>query len=262
MLFLLLSLLSGGAPPVEPPVWPAYSEIAGYFGDDRQGLSALFFAPLQRSDTGLLFFQTTGVRERHQAGFTAGLGFRRLLHPCLGMGAHAFVDCSRSDGKGTHLEGSFGMSLLTRRFELHGNGYLPWTGRWQGIHFRSSYYGADIRLGYNLEGDRRRLRVFVGYDYFWRKHCPHLAGPTLRLQLERDDLFGYCRSRLTIAGEWHYDAVQRHQGVGWVSLRIPLGKFKRGCCPVLSSICRRMGDPVLRRLAPCVHSCIPPGEEH
>lgn len=254
MLFLLLSLLAGSSEEIPPPVWPAYSQVGAYFGDYRQGMVLAYFSPIKRYHDGLTFLQTAGVRERHQTGFSTGLGYRRLVTSRLAVGSYAFIDYSQSDHRGRHLQGSVGGEILLRRFELHLNGYLPWGHQKRLAHCQEAYYGSDLLLGRNFEGTRQRLRLFGGCYWFFKSHCQDIVGPIVRVQFERDDLLERCRSRFILAGEAHYDQVRGWEGACWIALRFPLGRYKRGLCTPIEPICRLMGDPAMRQLAPVTAS--------
>ena len=153
------------------------------------------------------------------------------------------------------------------------NGYLPETGIKSGGGFNgavaelingnivigtsaeSALPGLDFEVGrffgsWQSSKMEAALRGYIGAYHFDRADdsASAVSGPRagLELRLFNLDLLGE-GSRVTLTGQVQYDSTRGTQGLGMVSLRVPLGTRILGrTAPKLSPLERRMVDRIVR----------------
>jgi hypothetical protein len=272
-----LLLLAVGLAPMTAPearasdsrLWAPHGTLVFEGGSDIIGGGDVFLPLWQRSDR-LVFADLRGnINEdvNYQGNF--GLAYRQLLPNDWIAGGYGFFDVARTEFENTFFEGSAGVELLSRDWEVRANGYLPGGGNervrrgftqlpagggsrlvWQEIDERA-LAGVDLEGGWRVpvfapDGESD-LRVFVGGFYY---HGPSgyddLAGPQVRVELRLFDLpYLPAGSRFEVGGEYRWDDERGSWGAGSLRLRIPIhfggyGEQK------LEPMQRRMVDRIVR----------------
>lgn len=260
-------------------VWPVLVDSSCYWqphlsgtcwaGTEQQGVSGDFFGPLFQNRQSIGFAQLHGAYQKQIWDAGAGIGMRHLIQPYLAVGLNGFADWVRSPYQINRWQVGAGAELFGNFWHSRFNAYFPGTQS-QRIRFRpqileflsgneifqdtvvqiglnQAYRGFDTELGVApIRAKHCELWGYGGYFYFTSPGASALQGPRARIEYRMEDLWGWCQARLTLGGDWRYDSVRGHRGAFTATLRLPTGYRRATCCCPSRSICRRMGDAVLR----------------
>ena len=253
-------------------LWQSYLEAYGQTGSDNVGQLQLM-APLWQTQRSLLFADLRGNLGEGKAEGNWGLAFRHFLTDNCIVGAYGFYDLRRTSNDNNFSQATFGAEILGHRWDARMNGYLPETGIKSGGGFNgavaelingnivigtsaeSALPGLDFEVGrffgsWQSSKMEAALRGYIGAYHFDRADdsASAVSGPRagLELRLFNLDLLGE-GSRVTLTGQVQYDSTRGTQGLGMVSLRVPLGTRILGrTAPKLSPLERRMVDRIVR----------------
>jgi len=263
----------------------AWVEYGGYLGtDDATRGEAAFWTPLLQNPNSLMFLEMRGklFEESAEEGNFA-LGYRKMLPSGWNLGVWGGYDLRGTAFGSTFDQLSGGVELLSPRFDIRANGYLP-LGDEETLFSATSAVGTgtptvqlsgndillvtpgivtttiateyalsgfDGEVGMRLFGSQRprgpELRVYGGG--FWFEHedvAQEIAGPRARLELRFDDIIDFVPgSRLTIEGEFSHDEVRDDKWEIGARLRIPFGGASKRYASLTAQE-RRMTDALER----------------
>lgn len=273
----LLSAMPAGAqqaatPLPEAPLWGPHLEIggkAGTKGSSSTGETTLF-VPLFQTFDRLIYtdirgtFGAAGSQE-----VNAGLGIRQIIDNRWIVGTYGFLDYRRSHYNNHFLQMTLGAELMTERFNLRANAYLP-VGKTR--HQLASHdtarvgpasitvrggeeralRGLDLEAGaltgLSLLGNGRdEFWVHGGGYAFWEDKAETVWGPRVRAEYRMNDVLVE-GSRVSLLAEYQYDSPRGSQGFFGARLRLPLqrviGREESGTR--LTALQRRMTETVVR----------------
>lgn len=234
-------------------------QVEGDGGDYRQGGGIDAWVPIAQKGRNLYFMQGRLWRAKHYQTGAAGLGWRHSPSSDLVVGLNAFIDLTRSDKDRYYVQGSLGGEVFWCNWVARGAGYLAdWKKRDveefydpfidgtlifadQGAIREAAYPGLSGEIGYSICTWAGAITPYVGGYWFTTGGRKDFVGPQLRVEYESKPFLDGIQ--LFFGGVYHYDAVEKSQGRGYVGLRIGA---PRVCCG--SMACYRTGLPVRREL--------------
>lgn len=242
--------------------WQGYIELLGKSGSKRTLGQADLFVPIMQDNDSLAFFNLRGqLDNKSNDEFNIGFGFRQLCSNWI-LGGYAYFDRRSTSNNNTFTQGSVGFEALSNTWDFRANGYIPEpdTKRIKSLDTvavldssigvrlgqERALPGFDAEVGYKLPflGD---ARIYAGGYHFDAKGFDNISGPRGRFEMRFHDLpFLSKGSRLTLGVEVTHDDARDTQAFGLVQLRIPFGIGRRKTSRTLTSLERRMTDPVIK----------------
>ena len=266
-LCVLLLLLNTPVPSAAQGKWHGHTDWELKPGDGRSLASGEWFAPISQSTNGLLFSNLgiSGEIDRHDAReITLGIGYRHLYENRI-WGGYAFVERRQSADGNAFNQLSFGFEALSESWDARINGYLPdpeskrlrrldqvdLTNPLVAVRLgqERALPGLDFEMGRRV-AVTRESRVYGGGFYFFETNdFAGSYGQRLRFESRFYDLgvIGV-GSRLTLGAELTYDSEREFRVMATLRLRLPFGSARRQGASGLSTLERRMLDPVIRSL--------------
>lgn len=236
--------------------WQPYAEgsIGSLSGGQTFGNAGFFFPTYQTVDS-LAFLNLRGdFSQKGSRQGSVGLGYRRAIPGGLFgsdavVGVNAYVDLLDYESDNTYWQGSLGLELLSRNFELLGNYYKSEDDPLQlgqqvfngaGLNgtsvvaqsgtitqFQNAFSGWDIEAAYKVDlTNQANLRVHGGY-YDFKRAQTTFKGPRAGLELAFDDPFGIVGGQFSFGGEMRDDDQDGREYAGFLRLRIPLGQARQ-----------------------------------
>ena len=229
--------------------------------------SVEWMAPVSQSPDWLLFshvglggdFDHDEARE-----IELGIGYRYLYERWI-WGGYAFIERRDSANGNTFNQLSFGFEALSDAWDARINGYLPdpeskrlrtldqvdLTNAFVAVRLgqERALPGFDVEVGRRV-ATMRDSRVYGGGFYFFdTDNFKGNYGSRLRFETRLYDLGAIgVGSRLTLGAEVSYDSESEFRIAGSLRVRLPFRSTRRQGQPRLSSLERRMLDPVIRSL--------------
>ncbi|QEG40537.1 right-handed parallel beta-helix repeat-containing protein [Roseimaritima ulvae] len=258
----------------------AYTSLAGQLGDPNR-VHANLFVPLLADRDSLLF---ADVRGQYMAGGGGegnwGLAYREMFDDRFILGVYGFYDLKQSAHENTFHQGTLGAEMLSDRWDVRGNLYLPEGGSAQAVaatavvsdgnlvvqnNIERAYHGIDAEVGALLcrlpQCGDSELRCFAG-GYHFDTHSAaarSISGPRLRAEWRSFDLpMLALDSRLTIGIQYQYDSVRDSQTSATFAIRMPFG-FDRQRHRRMTRMQRRMTDVIVRDADVVTHVTPRPG---
>ncbi|TWT51310.1 hypothetical protein Pla22_40870 [Rubripirellula amarantea] len=254
-------------PAIESDPYRPYAALTGR-GDDVSRVHTDLFVPLASTHDDLLF---ADIRGQFAYGGGAegnwGLAYRHLFAGDYIAGVYGFYDLKHSANENTFHQATFGMEMLSDKYDVRWNGYLPEGGSAQAVgataivsngnlvvqnNEERAYYGTDAEVGSLLwrcpNYFDSELRVFAGIYHFDTDSptAESITGPRIRAELRSFDLpFLSLDSRVTFGVQYQHDDVRDSQTAGTLSIRMPFGPDRRRHRR-MTRIERRMTDVVVR----------------
>ena len=229
--------------------------------------AAEWFAPVSQSTNWLMFthlglggnFDHDEARE-----IELGIGYRHLYERWI-WGGYALVERRDSANGNPFNQLSFGFEALSDVWDARLNGYLPdpeskrlrtldqvdLTNSFVAVRLgqERALPGFDAEVGRRVATMRDSRLYGGGFYFFDTDNFKGNYGSRLRFESRFYDLGAIgVGSRLTLGAEVSYDSKREFRIAGSLRLRLPLGSARRQGQPRLSSLERRMLDPVVRRL--------------
>ena len=267
LLCVLPLWLNAPASSVAQGNWQGHTDWELKPGDGRSLASGEWFAPISQSTNGLLFSNLglSGEIDQYEAREIAlGIGYRHLYEKWI-WGGYAFVERRDSADGNAFNQLSFGLEALSNSWDARINGYLPdpeskrlprldqidLTNPLVAVRLgqERALPGFDVELGRRV-AMMRDSRVYGGAFYFFdTDNFDGNHGTRLRFETRFHDLgvIGL-GSRLTLGAEVSHDSAREFRIAASLRLRLPFGSTRRQRSPRLSSLERRMLDPVIRGL--------------
>lgn len=247
----------------ENSIYPNKVELTGKLGNERNIGELDFLFPLKEKENSLTFLDVRAQSDNQQSReFNLGLGKRTIFNSqLLGdyiFGRYGFFDVRESKNDNLFYQTTFGLELLSDKFDFRSNAYIPindeenisnvsynLNNTTSGLTVQYSdtekaLYGMDIEVGtgFYLQNDIN-LRLYAGYYYFDNSEVESVNGPRYRAEtiFEQDgfDLkFGWINQD---------DDIRGTQNFAVLSVIYPFGKVKKNS---LSRIKKRMLSTVIR----------------
>ncbi len=267
---LLLASTNGRAETVQSaPKWGPHLDLEGKAGTDRNLGETDLFIPLWQDQDTLTF---TSLRARmddnnsHEGNF--GLGIRQMLDTGWNIGGYGYFDRRHSPYGNKFNQLTFGAEALSLDWDFRANAYIP-IGTTQYMEDSLSTVdvsgatlmykqgeeralrGFDGEIGWRIplfEADAgQQLRAYAGGYRFTENNVDTVQGPRGRLDLTFDEVpFLWEGSRFSLGAEIQHDSPRGTQGFASFRLRIPLQGFGDAPKPRLTTLERRMTDPIIR----------------
>ncbi|MDF1816439.1 MAG: inverse autotransporter beta domain-containing protein [Verrucomicrobiales bacterium] len=239
--------------------------------------------PLFQNDFSMLFTDLrVKVDDLHNEEANLGLAFRTLVNSDWILGAYGFFDRLTTQSGNDYDGATFGVELMSERWDFRVNGYLSESdirdggpvGFLPGRRFEEAVCeGIDYEMGRLLLtfGDSNELRGYVGGFHYQNDNTrfADLTGPRGRLELRLFDVvFLGEGSRVTFSGEILHDDTRKTDAFGGVQVQIPLGGTREGSLNPfgasdgyqnLSRLERRMLDPIRLDLEILAKKQVAPG---
>ncbi|MCS7467727.1 right-handed parallel beta-helix repeat-containing protein [Stieleria sp. ICT_E10.1] len=249
--------------------------------DEDVRLHTDMFLPLFWNDSSLLFADVRGQFADVGGGEgNWGLAIRHLMDCECILGAYGFYDLKQSANGNWFHQGTIGAELLTRRFDLRFNGYLPEGGSQTAVaptavisngnlvvqnNEERAYHGFDGEVGALLwqkpQWFESEIRGFAGFFHFETDsaNARSVAGPRLRAEWRCYDLpWLGLDSRLTLGAQYQHDDVRGDQSAAVIAVRLPLGT-DRGRSRRMCVMQRRMTDVIVRDIDVVTRATPTPG---
>ena len=254
-------------PTVAQGKWQSHTDWELKPGRERSLASGEWFAPISQS-TDWLLFSSLGLGaeiDNHKAReLKLGIGYRHLYENWI-LGGYAFAERLDSTDGNSFNQLSFGVEALSDIWDVRINGYLPdpkskRLHRLDRVDLTSPLLavrlgqervlsGLDAELGRRVS-IMRDSRIYGGAFYFFdADNFQGISGSRLRFESRFYDLgvIGV-GSRLTLGAEITYDSEREFRVAGSLRVRLPFGSMRRQRALGISSLERRMVDPVIRGL--------------
>jgi parallel beta-helix repeat protein len=253
----------------EDYLYRAYFDFSGSAGGHRDVGQGLLFIPLAQDEESLFFADLRGnIFNDSSAEGNFGLAYRKMVNDQWIAGMYGFYDVRRSQYNNIFRQGSFGLELMSIEWDFRVNGYIP-NQKQQRVNELSTaylsgnnvvmrageeraYWGTDFEVGrllktfYQMKVDAE-LRGYVG-GYYFDNNAPNfdkMTGPRARVEFRMFDLpFLGNGSRVVLGGQYQYDDLRGSQGMGMLTVRIPLPG--NGDSRKLTRFQRRMVNPIQR----------------
>ena len=255
--------------------WPAWIEVGGKIGDNRDLGSLDIFIPVYQNESEMWFADLRGKDANGPEGeWNVGGGYRRLMgpeeEPSWILGVYGFFDQLRSQRHFYYNQGSVGIEALTKDWDFRINGYFPEAGNnlifsdysdalvqivGNSIQTSSTKTeilevalpGFDAEIGFKIPNIDPDIRVYGGGFYFDRSDAERVAGPRGRVEFRIEDPFGWKGTRITVDGEYTYDDFRGSEYFAGASIRIPLDlSFQKRPMHPKNSLQARMIEPIIR----------------
>ena len=259
--------LNSPVPTVAQGKWQSHTDWELKPGGARSLASGEWFAPISQSTDWLLFSNLglgTVIDDHEAREVKLGIGYRHLYENWI-LGGYAFAERRDSPDGNTFNQLSFGVEALSNVWDARINGYLPdpaskrlksldqanLTSPLLAVRLgqERALAGFDAELGRRVS-ITRDSRLYGGAFYFFdADNFRGTSGTRLRFESRFYDLGAIgVGSRLTLGAELSYDSDREFRIAGSLRLRLPLGSTRRQRASRLSSLERRMADPVTRGL--------------
>lgn len=236
------------------PKWGPYIDFIARPGTPNSTGTVDLFVPVAQADDWLVFLNARGTltsEPSQEAGL--GGGVRHIVPDFIFgqdtiLGVYGFVDFRNSSNGNSFVQGTIGAELITERFEVRINGYLPGSRTYtvagtttSGITLQGTNVvltgtsrqeqalpGFDVEAGLRFELDPdTTFRVNAGY-YRFARGGTRVEGGLARAELQFDDPFGFDGASLSIGGELRNDNYNGTHGNATLRFRMPLGISRNG----------------------------------
>ena len=262
MLFIFIISSCFSVMAAEDNKWQGYAELLAKPGATRSLGQADLFVPLMQDNDSLMFFSLRGQTDDvDNDEFNVGLGFRQLYSGWI-LGSWGYFDRRNTNNGNTFSQGNIGFEVLSDTWDYRVNGYIPEPDKKRvsrldtvevigssiGIRLgqERALPGFDAEVGYKLPVFED-TRIYAGGFHFNADGFDNVSGPRARLEMRFHDLpFLGEDSRVMLGAEVTHDGVRDTQAFGLVQLRIPFGIRTGRKSRELTSLERRMTDPVVR----------------
>lgn len=251
-----------------PGIYQGFAEGEFKTSDDRTlGGGSLFF-PLYQTPNLLTFADLRFTNDDNDAGeYNVGLGLRRLFDPGFILGGYAYFDQRTTANDNTYYQGMAGLELLTRRFDMRVNAYLPEgganpiqggagtvvvNGGQIGIRGQEEValagFDGEVGVKLPLPFESVDMMAYLGGYHFERDGAEEVSGPRGRVEVRFNDLplLGD-GSRATVGLEAQSDDPRGDQLFALAQLRVPFSFLTGGSSAAgLSDLEKRMTERVVR----------------
>jgi hypothetical protein len=236
------------------PKWGPYIDFIARPGTPHSTGTIDLFVPVAQADDWLVFLNARGTltsEPSQEAGL--GAGVRHIVPDFIFgqdtiLGVYGFVDFRNSSNGNGFVQGTIGAELITERFEVRVNGYLPGSRTYtvagstvSGIALQGTNVvltgtsrqeqalpGFDVEAGLRFELDPdTTFRVNGGY-YRFERGGTKVEGGLARVELQFDDPFGFDGASLSVGGELRNDNYNGTHGNATLRFRMPLGASRNG----------------------------------
>lgn len=251
----ILNAFGAGPDPLSVgPKWGPYIDFIARPGTPTSTGTIDLFVPVAQADDWLVFLNARGTltsEPSQEAGL--GGGVRHIVPDFIFgqdtiLGVYGFVDFRNSSNGNSFVQGTIGAELITERFEVRINGYLPGSRTYtvagtttSGITLQGTNVvltgtsrqeqalpGFDVEAGLRFELDPdTTFRVNAGY-YRFARGGTRVEGGLARAELQFDDPFGFDGASLSIGGELRNDNYNGTHGNATLRFRMPLGASRNG----------------------------------
>lgn len=251
----ILNAFGAGPDPLSVgPKWGPYIDFIARPGTPTSTGTIDLFVPVAQADDWLVFLNARGTltsEPSQEAGL--GGGVRHIVPDFIFgqdtiLGVYGFVDFRNSSNGNSFVQGTVGAELITERFEVRINGYLPGSRTYtvagtttSGITLQGTNVvltgtsrqeqalpGFDVEAGLRFELDPdTTFRVNAGY-YRFARGGTRVEGGLARAELQFDDPFGFDGASLSIGGELRNDNYNGTHGNATLRFRMPLGISRNG----------------------------------
>lgn len=226
------------------------------------------FIPLLWDESSLLFADIRGQFADVGGGEgNWGFAFRHLFEHDWLLGLYGFYDIKESANSNWFHQGTIGAELLSYRFDVRANLYMPEGGSQAAVaptalisngnlvvqnNEERAYHGFDAEVGALLWRKSQwfdsEIRGFAGAYSFDTdsSDARSIAGPRFRAEWRSYDLpWLGLDSRLTLGAQYQHDSTRGDQTAAILSVRLPLGT-DRGRSSRMCYMQRRMTDVIVR----------------
>lgn len=270
---------------VERATYQPFGEIVARAGSDETGVSLEGWLPVVQGSDALLFIDgRIGVTDHTDAFSNLGIGARAIVGDSVVVGGYGYFDYSRDEAKRDFYGATFGAEVMTPRFELRANYYLPTTDdkylgttvdptgalliegnelleRRNTMSFDlAAMKGVDAEVGVKLfatDDGTQDFRIYGGGYHYWDRHIEDIDGGYGEVEYRLNGLLGE-GSSLALSGRVSDDNWRGTEVSGQLRLRIAFGK-PRGGAAKLTGIESRMTERVRRRGPIMVQTRLTPG---